>query len=113
MNTFHKSELHTTLHVLLPVAPEFRGGCAPKIFARPLACRELHPLREYPRGCGLPAEPVSRVARTITGLSPVSRFGFKIRRQNRSWTLGLLMLLNVLLELLVAVAVGLAFLFKL
>ena len=112
MNTFHKSELYTTLHVLLPVAPEFRGG-TPKIFARPPACRELHPLREYPRGCGLPAKPVSRVARTITGLSPASKFGFKIRRQNRSWTLGLLMLLNVLLELLVAVAVGLAFLFKL
>ena len=53
------------------------------------------------------------MARTITGLSLVSRFGFKIRRQNRSWTLGLLVLLNVLLELLVAVAVGLAFLFKL
>ena len=112
MNPFHKSELYTTLHLLLPVAPEFQG-CAPKIFARPLVCRELHPLREYPRGCGLPAEPVSRVARTITGLSPVSRFGFKIRRQNRSWTLGLLVLLNVLLELLVAVAVGLALLFKL
>ena len=116
MNTFHKSELYTTLHVLLPVAPEFRGGHQKFLRAHASAgiiCQELHPLREYPRGCGLPAEPVSRVARTITDLSPVSRFGFKIRRQNRSWTLGLLVLLNVLLELLVAVAVGLAFLFKL
>ena len=32
---YRESELYTTLHLLLPVTPEFRGGCAPKNFCAP------------------------------------------------------------------------------